>query len=1467
MKKSTGKRMIAYILTLILLISAFPLVMPSSVQAATPHTRVVDASTMDDWQDYFGEKVLTTENAGGVWGDKSVFLSAEDFNNATEAGVPEYPISMKGSQDNFLVSLSAMASNKSIVGYSAVPTDTVFVLDLSNSMSDESMVSMVKAANAAIHKLLTLNPANNRIGVVVYSGIRIENQWVYGLPESAAVLLPLGKYKGIGENNATYLTYENDIVGIAKGVLANNQTPSKEAVGATYLQAGLQLAVNLYNNMKNDVVVKEGPQAGTVRMPVMVLMSDGAPTVATTSINNVATATHGDGNYSTTLLSYLTQLTAAWAKQQMNSIYGRSPLFYTLGLNVGDSSYARGVLDPANAEAPYPSYWSAYTSAAKAGKTSLSQNAADTDFTVPVIQGLERGYVDRYFPASNDTALINAFQSIVDQIIIQSKYYPTMVEGGQHHLDGYITFTDELGLFMEVKDIKGLTVQNTLYPGSAIVREMKQGTFGNIYTGNLGNLNNQGLAFLDAVEKRLGCTQTQAGEVVSQALRNGQLYYNSETDFSNYIGWYADEQGNFMGFWNGKDYTARPAGAVYANKSYGFMGKVGSADEYNETDMLHISVQVRTHIDWQHQVVLYKIPAALIPTVQYNIDFDGDTLESGTNFRMEVKGAKEALRLIYEAGLKEDINPVTVTAKIAEYEKQTGEAYPYKENGVYHFYSNAWQEHEHKVGELTDSHDAAYLDFEPSYENERYYFTANSPLYELNNHTYSLVTANPVGGNQTYYTKVAVFVTKEAGLTAAQLEYRYTPVTAEALQSAKANEKGEYYIPKGTVHRLMGVSQGDTYHNVKEGEDITTPEKTHPTQSLNYASHPNAVLLPDGSIHCDVCLGNNGRLTLTSDQGIALTKQVEVVGEAVGISFPFTVTLTPVAGQTLAPTYPVYNENGVFMNNVSMDGNGSFTVSLTEGQKVYIVNLPTGTAYSVQEQPADGWKVLSSQNATGTVAENTYNQVSFLNGPVSHGNLFLHKEVVIDEAAGKVTYDKPFEVEVAFAGNHSFDTVMVDGQPKAVENGKLKENLFLKANQTVLISGVPEGTNYTVKEVNLPKGWQGDKEEYTGTTHYDDNAVAVITNTYTPAMPSEINIHHNGLKTVLGREFLETDSFSFRFEYFDGASWIAYSEEQTVNGKMEAKEFSFDELLHGFIEDDTHNAFTFSKAGVYQFRVMENFTEIGGVNYDYMPKRFAVEIQNNFETGALELVNVTTVTPAGEPTAENPHPAGTTVTRNEQGKFMITTVFNNHYKTSNRVAFALNIHKELQNNTNTPMGLNGFGFEVYQLNEQGEKVHSHFIGETNGEGYLLHHELLNKVAPGDTFTYYVAEVAGNEEGMQYVKDPVELKVELIDGLDGTLDTVINGEVTNDYHVTFVNVYGEENSQVDTPTDVPVDTPTDTPSQPSAPSNPPVGNLPDDTLPPKTGDGSAPGVFASVMLLTALGFVTCVSIQKRKNNSK
>ncbi len=1424
MKKVGMKRIIAYSLLLVLLCSVMPVFSVGSVQAATPHTRVVDASTMTDWQNYFGEKVLNTENAGGVWGDKSVFLSAEDFNNATEDGVKEYPITMDDETDNFLVALSAMASDQSIVGYSAIPTDTVFVLDVTGSMSDDSMKSLVEATNQAIAKLFALNPANNRVGVVAYSGVKSSETGSYGLTESAKVLLPVGQYEG-----ETFLTYANNRI---ESVFATDDftIPAKETTGDTYLQAGVQLALDSFAAMQSDVAVTEGPQAGTLRIPVMVLMSDGAPTAATNAINKVEDSTHGDGNASSSLTSYLTQLTCAYAKYQMNKIYGRSPLFYTTGLHVGAYANARAVLEPMNATAPYPSYWSKYLAAARAGKENLEQTANNVTFTVPVIQGITRDYVDRYYPVDTDADLTTAFDSIVNQINMQSKYYPTLVESGQHHLDGYITFNDELGLFMEVKDIKGLTVHNTLYPGSAIVRKIKEGVFGDIYTGNLGNMNSAGVAFLAAVEKRLGCSQTQAGEVISQALKTGQLSYTDENNFSNYIGWYADEEGYFLGFWNGKDHSARPSNAVYANKSYGFMGQVSTNEPAQETDMLHISVQVRTHIDWQHQSVIYKIPASLIPYVHYNIDYEGDSLEEGTNYRMEVQGAKEALRLVFEVGLREDINPMNVVSKIAEYEQQTGETYPHTENGVYHFYSNTWQEHTHQPGQLTDSHDATWLDFEPSYENERYYYTVNSPIYQKGD-DYTLVTADPRGTGETYYTKVAVYSTKEVGLTEATVEYHYVPIKAETLQLAKEDENGGWYIPKGTVHRLLEDSTGQDYHNVKAGEDLSTPEKTHPTQSLDYSNYPSVVFPEDGSVHCDACLGNNGRLALTPDQGIALSKTMEVEGLGNGVSFPFAVTLTPPTGTTLASSYPVYDARGQFLKTVAVE-NGVMNLSLTPGETVYIVSLPTGTTYSVDEGAVEGWKILSRQNETGTVKQYAYNQVVFQNGPTTKGNLFLHKETVIDPSAGDVTYDKPFEFSVAFEGATSFDTVTVNGKEMAVTNGKLAETISVLSDETAVISGIPQGTAYTVTEVNLPKGWQSDKAEYTGTASDDVNAIANVVNTYTPEKLKEFNVYHKGVKTITGRDWLETDAFSFRFEYFNGVSWIAYSETQKVNGTMENKEFSFDKLLHDFVDNDTLHAYTFSKAGTYQFRIVEEFTEIAGLTYDYIPKRFQVEIANNFETGALEVAGVTTVTPNA-----------TSIEQTANGDTQITTTFNNRYHVSGTTWFTLNIHKELENKTDTKVGLDGFQFELYQLDEKGEKIGSKVLGPTDETGTIVYQKFLDADLVGQTLTYYLAEVQGDKEGMEYAKDPVTFRVKLVDNQDGSFSAVVVETDSSVVDVTFTNVYTEDQDTQQTPVTPPAGN--------NNQGNNNQENTPNlDDLPPKTGEDAPLVLWALFMMLVS-----------------
>ena len=155
-----------------------------------------DPSTMDDWKMYFGTDVMSTENTGTVWTDKSVLTDSSAFGGSG--------IEMKD-RDDFLVAMSAMASDSSVTGYSNVPTDTMFVLDVSGSMNDDADHNnmakvMVEAANDSIAELLSANKYS-RIGVVLYSGSGSSSTD----DDAAVLLLPLDRYTTAEDGK--YLSY------------------------------------------------------------------------------------------------------------------------------------------------------------------------------------------------------------------------------------------------------------------------------------------------------------------------------------------------------------------------------------------------------------------------------------------------------------------------------------------------------------------------------------------------------------------------------------------------------------------------------------------------------------------------------------------------------------------------------------------------------------------------------------------------------------------------------------------------------------------------------------------------------------------------------------------------------------------------------------------------------------------------------------------------------------------------------------------------------------------------------------------------------------------------------------------------------------------------------------------------------------------------------------------------------------
>lgn len=70
-------------------------------------------------------------------------------------------------------------------------------------------------------------------------------------------------------------------------------------------------------------------------------------------------------------------------------------------------------------------------------------------------------YVDQYFAADNASAVTDVFEQIVSDITMSTPQVPTNVSPDAIDQSGYITYTDEIGDYMEVKDVKNLIFSGT----------------------------------------------------------------------------------------------------------------------------------------------------------------------------------------------------------------------------------------------------------------------------------------------------------------------------------------------------------------------------------------------------------------------------------------------------------------------------------------------------------------------------------------------------------------------------------------------------------------------------------------------------------------------------------------------------------------------------------------------------------------------------------------------------------------------------------------------------------------------------------------------------------------------------------------------------------------------------------------------------------------------------------------------
>lgn len=379
------------------------------IRAAANIETIADASTMGDWS---GVVENTTQNIGRIWTDKTVSTNDIDISGAMSATVS------KGDSD-FITALSVLSSTSNIASTSTTPLDIVLVLDASGSM-DDSMTggkridALKNAANAFIDEIAMQNASisdaskQHQVSIVKFAG---------------------EKSNKVGNDTYREGRYTYNYSQVMKNMTACSETTKgsfKDTInvikpaGATNAAAGMELAQG-QTSKRSDA------------KKIVIFFTDGTPTTQSEFSNMVASDA------------------IAAAKTMKDA--GAS--VYTIGI-FKDANPSADVNTTTNenkfmqaASSNYPAAAYTYTQYWWGGewKWSFGNRAEGSDF---------------YKSASSASELSKIFEDISKEIV-KGAGYPTDAREGFEMSDGYITFDDSLGSYMQVDAFKAIVVNDHVF--------------------------------------------------------------------------------------------------------------------------------------------------------------------------------------------------------------------------------------------------------------------------------------------------------------------------------------------------------------------------------------------------------------------------------------------------------------------------------------------------------------------------------------------------------------------------------------------------------------------------------------------------------------------------------------------------------------------------------------------------------------------------------------------------------------------------------------------------------------------------------------------------------------------------------------------------------------------------------------------------------------------------------------------
>lgn len=381
------------------------------IRAAANIETIADASTMGDWS---GVVENTTQNIGRIWTDKTVSTSDIGISGAMSATVS------KGDCD-FITALSVLSSTSNIASTSTTPLDIVLVLDASGSMDDDMtggkrIDALKNAANAFIDEIAMQNASisdaskQHQVSIVKFAG---------------------EKSNKVGNDTYREGRYTYNYSQVMKNMTACSETTKSsfkdtinaiKPAGATNAAAGMELAQGQTSNRADA-------------KKIVIFFTDGTPTTQSEFSNGVASDA----------ISAAKAMKDAGASVYTIGIFdGANP---SANVNASGTSNENKFMQAASSNYPAAAY--TYTQYWLSGewKWSFGNRAEGSDF---------------YKSASSASELSKIFEDISKEIV-KGAGYPTDAREGFEMSDGYITFDDSLGSYMQVDAFKAIVVNNHVF--------------------------------------------------------------------------------------------------------------------------------------------------------------------------------------------------------------------------------------------------------------------------------------------------------------------------------------------------------------------------------------------------------------------------------------------------------------------------------------------------------------------------------------------------------------------------------------------------------------------------------------------------------------------------------------------------------------------------------------------------------------------------------------------------------------------------------------------------------------------------------------------------------------------------------------------------------------------------------------------------------------------------------------------